>query len=266
MNKIFLADVQNKLLVEKDETEPFNHVLSAPFLDVTFEGKELVENVDFKIQWQIKDTTGWKDTHDAMYNRFPAEQRRIIAVPILGAVLAKGKLDISEFRKMSIRRAIEAFNCYENQPLTFWTTALAGELGELCNMIKKIQRVELGGIDGGHSYTAKNITPEMLKEEIGGIYIYLDLLASLLKISMEDAIIDTFNEKSKDIGWPETYKTIAPPVSNGVEMLNYSKWVKDNWIVGTNGNWRRQTDVRDQRSDEALLREYLLFNQSKQIK
>ncbi len=112
-------------------------------------------------------------------------------------------LDLSTFRPLNIQRAIEGFNCYDNQPLTYWTTALAGEVGELCNMIKKMQRVEKGGIDSGSSYTAKDITKEMLKEEIGGIAIYLDLLASLLDISLEEAIIGTFNSKSAKHGFKQ---------------------------------------------------------------
>jgi NTP pyrophosphatase (non-canonical NTP hydrolase) len=107
------------------------------------------------------------------------------------------KLDLASFRPLNVQRATDGFKCYDNQPLTYWTTALAGEVGELCNMIKKMQRVERGGIDGGSSYTAKDINKEMLKEEIGGIAIYLDLLASLLDISLEEAIIDTFNSKSE---------------------------------------------------------------------
>lgn len=113
------------------------------------------------------------------------------------------KLSLAELRPINVQRATEGFRCYDNQPLTYWTTALAGEVGELCNMIKKMQRVERGGIDGGSSYTAKDITTEMLKEEIGGIAIYLDLLASLLDISLEDAIIDTFNSKSSQYGFKQ---------------------------------------------------------------
>lgn len=113
------------------------------------------------------------------------------------------KLDLSALRPINVQRATEGFRCYDNQPLTYWTTALAGEVGELCNMIKKIQRVEKGGIDGGSSYTAKEISREMLKEEIGGIAIYLDLLASLLDISLEEAIIDTFNRKSEKHGFAQ---------------------------------------------------------------
>jgi NTP pyrophosphatase (non-canonical NTP hydrolase) len=113
------------------------------------------------------------------------------------------KLDLATFRPINVQRATEGFKCYDNQPLTYWTTALAGEVGELCNMIKKMQRVERGGVDGGSSYTAKDITKEMLKEEIGGIAIYLDLLASLLDISLEEAIIETFNSKSEKYGFKE---------------------------------------------------------------
>jgi NTP pyrophosphatase (non-canonical NTP hydrolase) len=119
------------------------------------------------------------------------------------------KLSLAALRPVNVQRAREGFKCYDNQPLTYWTTALAGEVGELCNMIKKMQRVEKGGIDGGSSYTAKDINKEMLKEEIGGIAIYLDLLASLLDIDLEDAIIDTFNSKSEKYGFKQFIQPIA---------------------------------------------------------
>jgi NTP pyrophosphatase (non-canonical NTP hydrolase) len=119
-------------------------------------------------------------------------------------------LDLEEFRQVNVQRAIEGFRCYDNQPITYWTTALAGEVGELCNMIKKIQRVEKGGVDGGSSYSARDITPEMLKEEIGGIAIYLDLLASLLDISLEDAIVETFNNKSEKMGFRQFTRLKKP--------------------------------------------------------
>lgn len=111
-------------------------------------------------------------------------------------------LDLQAFRSINVDRARNGFKCYDNQPLTYWTTALAGEVGELCNMIKKLQRVERGGVDGGSSYLAKDINREMLKEEIGGIAIYLDLMASLLDIDLSEAIVDTFNQKSAQLGFP----------------------------------------------------------------
>lgn len=113
--------------------------------------------------------------------------------------------DLKRFRALSIERAEKGFKTYKNVPITFWTTALAGELGELCNMIKKIERVNNGGIDVGSSYTAATITPEMIKEEFGGIFIYLDLLASLMGVNLEEAIIETFNEKSVKHNLPFIY-------------------------------------------------------------
>ncbi|MFM8255610.1 MAG: hypothetical protein ACKN9Q_03380 [Bacteroidota bacterium] len=112
-------------------------------------------------------------------------------------------LNLQTFRAVNVDRAINGFNCYQNQPLTYWTTALAGEVGELCNMIKKLQRVENGGIDGGSSYKASDITKKMLQEEIGGIAIYLDLLASLLDIELEEAIQSTFNNKSEQLNFTQ---------------------------------------------------------------
>lgn len=110
-------------------------------------------------------------------------------------------LDLKKFSEVNRNRATEGFKTYKNVPLTYWTTALAGEIGELCNMIKKMERVSHGGIDGGSSYTASSITREMIEEEIGGVFIYLDLLSGLLGISLEDAIINTFNAKSKKYGF-----------------------------------------------------------------
>lgn len=115
-------------------------------------------------------------------------------------------MDLSAFREINVQRARDGFRCYDNQPLTYWTTALAGEVGELCNMVKKMQRVERGGVDGGSSYKASDITREMLKEEIGGIAIYLDLLASLMGIGLEEAIADTFNRKSEQLGFPQRWR------------------------------------------------------------
>lgn len=108
----------------------------------------------------------------------------------------KQQLSWDTLRELSAKRAEEGFKTYKNVPITYWTTALMGEGGELCNMIKKLERVANGGIDGGSSYTAAEIDKKMLAEEIGGIAIYLDILAGLLDISLEDAIIDTFNDKS----------------------------------------------------------------------
>lgn len=105
-------------------------------------------------------------------------------------------LNLKALREASVERAKEGFKTYDNVPLTFFTTAIAGEVGELCNLIKKLERAKVGGLDAGTTVKVADISPQMLKEEFGGIIIYLDLLASLMNVSLEDAIIYAFNDKS----------------------------------------------------------------------
>lgn len=124
---------------------------------------------------------------------------------------------LHELREKSVARAINGFKTYKNVPDTYWTTALAGEIGELCNMIKKLERVKHGGVDGGSSYTAADIDKKMLAEEIGGILIYVDLLASLFEVDLKEAIITTFNEKSKKYGWD--YFLTDPDANEAIDAL-----------------------------------------------
>lgn len=116
------------------------------------------------------------------------------------------KLDLNKLRELSIQRAKEGFKTYDNVSILFFTTALAGELGELCNLIKKLERAKVGGLDAGTNHKVKDITKELLEEEIGGIFIYLDLLASLLNIDLNKAVIKTFNDKSIQNKLPFIYK------------------------------------------------------------
>src|ERR1700677_897525 len=123
----------------------------------------------------------------------------------------KVKLDISVFSKLSAERAETGFKTYRNVPILYWTTALCGEAGELCNMIKKIERVRYGGIDGGSTYTAADLEKADIAEEIGGVFIYLNLLSSLLEIDMEEAIIKTFHDKSKKYRFAQFYPESQSP-------------------------------------------------------
>lgn len=76
---------------------------------------------------------------------------------------------------------------------TDWACALAGETGELCNLIKKMRRGDRVGIDD-------------VAKEAADIVIYLDLLCTRLEIDLEAAIVNKFNEVSdrvnSDIKFP----------------------------------------------------------------
>jgi len=73
--------------------------------------------------------------------------------------------------------------CITEWSIADWSNALAGEVGELCNVVKKIRRGdEIDVKDAG--------------KELADIVIYADLLASRLGLDLGDCVRDKFNEVS----------------------------------------------------------------------
>lgn len=79
---------------------------------------------------------------------------------------------------------------HDNWSLTDWTTAVAGELGEAANIIKKIRRGDM---------TLEEARPALAKE-LADTQTYLDLLAMAAGIDLGRATIDKFNEVSERVG------------------------------------------------------------------
>ncbi|MCB1516098.1 MAG: MazG-like family protein [Hyphomicrobiaceae bacterium] len=77
--------------------------------------------------------------------------------------------------------------------LLFWSTALAGEVGEACNVVKKLERQSLGLAGSATSIDA-------LREELADVLIYLDLLADAAGIDLSRATIEKFNSSSTKLG------------------------------------------------------------------
>lgn len=71
--------------------------------------------------------------------------------------------------------------------LTDWACAVAGETGEMCNLIKKMHRGD-------------NIKMEDVGKEAADIVIYLDMLCQRAGIDLQTAIVNKFNEVSERIG------------------------------------------------------------------
>lgn len=90
--------------------------------------------------------------------------------------------------------------------VTDWACALAGEVGELCNAIKKYRRVEdqIFGHDGDtpQPRDVENAVRAITKE-IGDSYAYLDLLCQRFGLRMQDCVRETFNKISEREGFPE---------------------------------------------------------------
>lgn len=78
--------------------------------------------------------------------------------------------------------------------LSFRGNELAGEVGEACNVIKKLDRERMG-IKGSRD------TAEHLAQELADVVICADLIASAAGISLEDAIREKFNATSEKHGF-----------------------------------------------------------------
>lgn len=105
----------------------------------------------------------------------------------------KGKpLHFSKLRKSNVKRQYEWDS--DNQiSLSYRGNELAGETGEACNIIKKLERERLG-IKGSRG------TKEQLAEELADIIICADLIAMHENINLERAVRDKFNATSKKVG------------------------------------------------------------------
>lgn len=77
--------------------------------------------------------------------------------------------------------------------LTYRGNELAGEVGEACNVIKKIERERIG-IRGTRA------TKEQLAEELADVVICADLVAMHEGIDLEQAIVNKFNLTSEKYG------------------------------------------------------------------
>jgi len=73
-----------------------------------------------------------------------------------------------------------------------WGNAVAGETGELCNIIKKIDRGD---------FTLKEANEkEILADEAADIICYLDLLCQEAGIDLGTAVVNKFNKVSQRKG------------------------------------------------------------------
>lgn len=101
-----------------------------------------------------------------------------------------------ELRQANLARNDLIFHKLEAWSPTDWGCALAGEVGELCNFLKKLKREQ-----------GKPLTRESLDrirqlqlaaaKEIADVLIYLDLLAARIGVQLDTATVEKFNEVSK---------------------------------------------------------------------
>lgn len=71
----------------------------------------------------------------------------------------------------------------------YFSNALAGEAGEVCNVVKKMIREE-------HKLTGSRAVVSDLAFELADVIIYADLLAAKCGIDLEEAVASKFNRVS----------------------------------------------------------------------
>lgn len=104
-------------------------------------------------------------------------------------------LTFNELKTKSIERNHETYNdALLHASLSYFGNALAGEVGETCNLIKKIERAKLIG-----KFTDVVPASEVGKE-LADVVIYADLLATKLGLSLGECVKQKFNEVSERFG------------------------------------------------------------------
>ena len=92
-------------------------------------------------------------------------------------------LTFDELKKANRERSEEVYFPIDSWALTEWSNALAGEVGELCNLTKKNK------LNGDKNTTG-------ICNELADVVIYADLLAQKLGVNLADVVRNKFNYTS----------------------------------------------------------------------
>jgi NTP pyrophosphatase (non-canonical NTP hydrolase) len=98
----------------------------------------------------------------------------------------------STLRLANVARQAE-WDAFGQLTLSYRGNELAGEVGEACNIIKKIERERMG-IAGSRA------TVEQLAEELADVVICTDLIAMAAGIDLDAAVTAKFNASSEKVG------------------------------------------------------------------
>jgi NTP pyrophosphatase (non-canonical NTP hydrolase) len=104
-------------------------------------------------------------------------------------------------RDCNVRRQSEWCSNGVMPDLSYRSNELAGEVGEACNIVKKIERERLG-------WPGSRATIHDLGKELGDVVISIDLLASAAGINLAEYVTRSFNDKSAQMGHATFLPTI----------------------------------------------------------
>ncbi len=122
-------------------------------------------------------------------------------------------LTIRQFSALNKLRALEWHKSgLDSWSPAEWGNALAGEVGELCNFLKKLLRHDKGiqqlAVEQGKPYESGKRAElvEAAGKEIADCYAYLDLVAARLGLDVQQCVVTKFNEISEREGLPMRFE------------------------------------------------------------
>ena len=108
-----------------------------------------------------------------------------------------------------------------------WATALAGETGEVCDVIKKLNRADIG--KPSHKDPPREVLLSDLGDELADVMTYANLLAHRYGIDLAEATAKKFNAVSEREGFPERIELTPDPVLDltvGKKAVSLSRQVE----------------------------------------
>ena len=104
---------------------------------------------------------------------------------------------LEQLENLNIERGklFSDFPYFERKDACYYSNAAAGELGELCNMLKKFLREkEVGG--KAFDKDGTEITPYTICLEAADVIIYLEFFTAIFGLSLSELLRYKFNEVS----------------------------------------------------------------------
>lgn len=124
-------------------------------------------------------------------------------------------MDINTVLAISLERSKRWVGGMDSWSALEWAGAMAGEAGEACNAAKKLKRIE-GGVQNintepGHELKDAAAAKDKIVREAADTVLYGVLLVARVGChDFERVIIDVFNKKSEEYGFPERLVNLSP--------------------------------------------------------